>query len=98
MKRSFLVASGLAALAALSAPALAHADATTLGWSYANVAVGTCSTGGTGCVGGHTPVYPHIQIDQGFNHNAVAVDTDPALGTSLGYADVGGGSAFGAPQ
>lgn len=106
MKRSTLVASYLAALASLAAPVLAHADNSTLGWSYANAAVGTCSIGGAGCTpaSGHPPVYPHIQIDQGFNHNSVAADTDPALGASVASANLGtstfsaGGASFVAPQ
>lgn len=91
MKRSFLVASSLAALGALSAPVLAHAEVINPGWSYANAAVGLCSTGGAGCTptSGHPPVYPHIQIDQGFNHSAVAVDNDPTIGTSVASANVG---------
>src|SRR4051812_3772374 len=95
MKPSFLVASGLAALAALSAPALAHADVVTLGWSYANAAVGTCSIGGAGCTPAHPAVYPHIQIDQGVNHNAGAIDNDPTIGTSVASADIGPSSFSG---
>ena len=72
--------------------------------SYANAAVGTCSIGGAGCTAAHPAVYPHIQIDQGFNHNAVAIDNDPTIGTSSASANMGpsifnaGGASFLSPQ
>ena len=62
----------------------------TLGWSYAEVGVGSCKADASTCGPAHPAVYLARPINQGFDHNASVSFSDPVRGSGTASADVGG--------
>lgn len=88
MRSTFALAAAALGSAALFAGNAHAGTGGTLGWSYAEVGVGSCNQNG-GCTAAHPPVYIGRPIDTGFNHNSSVSLSDALRGSADARADVG---------